>query len=119
MAEPVSGQCVCNAVRFTVAGKPGYVNDCNCSLCRTLGALWAYYASSELDIIGETRGYVRTDLTEPAIAVHHCPICGTTTHWAPLDDGPHPRMGINARLFEDGVTDGVEIRYPDGKSWER
>jgi hypothetical protein len=118
MAGPVNGECLCGAVRYRVARKPDYVNDCNCSLCRKSGALWAYYPSAEIEISGETTGFVRQDMREPALSVHHCPACGATTHWMPLGDGPHARMGVNARLFEDGAMDGVEIRYPDGRSWE-
>ncbi len=116
-AEPISGQCHCGKVRVTVTRAPDYVNSCNCSLCRSLGALWVYYASNEVEISGETRGYVRTDLSPAALVTHHCPTCGTTTHWVPREDGPHPRMGINARLFAEDFLDGVETRYPDGKSW--
>lgn len=117
MSDPLIGQCLCGNVQFQVKQRPEYVNDGNCSLCTKLGALWAYYPSDEIDISGKTRSYVRTDLTEPALTVHHCPTCGATTHWVPLEDGPHRRMGINARLFADGVIGDVEVRYPDCKSW--
>lgn len=72
-------------------------------------------------LTGKTIGYVREDIPEPVIAVHHCPQCGATTHWIPLGiplgNGPHRRMGVNARLMEDGALDCVEVRHPDGLSW--
>jgi len=118
MTDTITGQCVCGAVCFRVVQRPDYLNDCNCTLCRRLGALWAYYRLSEVEITGETTGYVREDLSEPAIAAHHCPRCGTTTHWTPLGDEPDDRMGVNARLFDETAMDGVEIKYPDGRSWD-
>lgn len=117
MTGAISGQCHCGAVRVTVSRSPDYVNECNCSLCRSLGARWVYYASSEVEISGETSGYVRADLSPASLVFHHCPTCGTTTHWSPLKHGPHTRMGMNARLFDEDFTDGIEFRYPDGKNW--
>lgn len=117
--KTISGQCHCGNVCVINARAPDYLNDCNCSLCRRLGALWAYYPSSEVEISGETIGYVREDLSEPAVAVHHCPKCGTATHWIPLSEAPYDRMAVNARLFDETAIDGVEIKYPDGRSWER
>ena len=81
-----------------------------------MGTLWAYYRSDEIRIEGETTAYVRTDIADPRLAVHHCPICGATTHWMPLSDPPHERMGINARLLDPHMIDGVEIRKIDGLS---
>jgi hypothetical protein len=39
------------------------------------------------------------------------------THWTPLTDPPHERMGVNARLFEPGAFDGVPVKHVDGRSW--
>ncbi|MGJ8536930.1 MAG: GFA family protein [Parasphingopyxis sp.] len=114
---PLSGQCHCGNVCITVARAPAYINECNCSLCHSLGASWCYFASNAVEISGHTTGYVRGDLPVAELAVHHCPTCGTTTHWVPLKGGPDPRMGVNTRLFANEEMDGIEIRYPDGKSW--
>lgn len=116
-AGPLSGRCHCGRTRITIPRAPAYINDCNCSLCRSLGALWIYFATSEVEIDGDTTGYVRSDLPVAELSVHHCPACGTTTHWLPLKPGADRRMGVNARLFGNEALVGVEIRYPDGKSW--
>ena len=113
----VKGECICGAVKIT-APAPVFVNDCNCSSCARRGALWAYYPTAEVDIRGGTMPYVRSDIREPALAVHHCATCGVTTHWSRLPGSDDDRFGINARLFDYGTLDGVEVRHCDGRSWE-
>lgn len=113
----VSGQCVCGAVTLE-APAPEFVNSCNCTMCSKLGGLWSYYPGDEVTITGETRAFVRADLTETYLATHHCPVCAAVTHWVPLGDPPHARMGVNARLLEWGTLDGVEVRQCDGRSWD-
>ena len=39
----LSGACHCGTVRVTIPRKPRSVTDCNCSICRRYGVLWAYY----------------------------------------------------------------------------
>jgi hypothetical protein len=118
-----SGACHCGAVHITIAHKPDYLNDCNCSLCTKHAVLWGYYDPAEVSISGETRPYIRADLPEPAIALHFCDTCACITHWLLLEtfadahrDMP-PRMGINIRLFAEEAVEGVEVRFPDGRSW--
>ena len=38
----IRAACHCGAVRITVEPDPTWVGDCNCSICRRYGALWAY-----------------------------------------------------------------------------
>lgn len=55
--------CHCGAVRLRVAFALERVTDCNCSICRRLGVLWAYYAPAQVTITGlnSTAAYVRRD----------------------------------------------------------
>lgn len=92
-------------------GRPASVADCNCSLCTRLGTLWAYYPDADVAIAGTTVAYVWGDRT---IGIHHCPVCGCTTHWRLLA-APRDRIGINARLLDGGTT-GAEVRRHDGAS---
>ncbi len=108
----IAGSCHCGAVTLDVPPAE-YVNECNCTLCVKLGGIWAYYPPDQVRIAGATVGYVRRDTATPAILTHHCPVCGATTHWQPIGDAPRDRMGVNARLFEDGALDGVEVRRID------
>jgi hypothetical protein len=35
--------CHCGAISLSVPSEPEYLIDCNCSICRRYGALWALY----------------------------------------------------------------------------
>jgi hypothetical protein len=119
----LNGTCHCGAVSITLQAPPSYMNDCNCSLCRKAGAVWGYYQSREVAVAGATRAYRRKDNPDPAVDLHFCALCGSTTHWmltpAFVATAPDPqRMGVNMRLFDSEDLGGVELRYPDGKAWD-
>jgi hypothetical protein len=113
----IEGSCHCGAVRLRVAVAPSDVTECNCSICRRLGARWAYYSPSEVEMprAGSTQPYVWGDRM---LAFHRCKACGVTTHWQSLD-GAKDRMAINARIMSDLDWDKVRIRHFDGAAtWE-
>ncbi|MEO8927530.1 MAG: GFA family protein [Caulobacteraceae bacterium] len=110
----IEASCHCGAVRLQVARAPESVTDCNCSICRRLGVLWAYYRPDEVELIaapGAVTAYVRGDME--ALAFHHCKVCGCATHWANLDPTAE-RMGVNARLMDPAVLAGAKVRRLDG-----
>lgn len=118
----MTGQCACGAVSVTITQRPLFINDCNCSLCRKVGASWGYFSSADVSAEGNTSQFSRSDKGESAVAVHSCSICGTTTHFALTEDfkEQHPgvdQMGVNMRLFDPEELNGVEVRYPDGRAW--
>ena len=102
-------------------GRPEFVHDCNCTLCRKSGARWGYYPPAQVAIVGETRGFVRTDKADAGAEVHSCPTCGATTHFVLTAEmvAQHGNsiIGINTRLADDAALAGVEVRYPDGRAW--
>ena len=108
----IEATCHCGAVRLTVPEAPTSVTECNCSICRRLGARWAYYAPSNVRMptAGSTQPYVWGDRM---LAFHRCRSCGVTTHWQSLD-GSQGRMAINARLFENLDWDTMPVRQFDG-----
>ncbi len=109
----LDGSCHCGAVRLEVERAPTEVTTCNCSICRRLGTLWAYYPTAAARVIGTTTTYRRGDQT---IEFHHCPTCGCTTHWSPLPHRDEDRMGINARLLAPEVVAAARVRRLDGSS---
>jgi hypothetical protein len=117
----VSGQalvasCHCGRARITLPRKPDQILHCNCSLCAKTGFQGAYFSSEELQIEGEFDSYVRADSNPACLATHRCRHCGIVTHWTPLTDPPHERMGVNARLLEPGMLDDVPVREVNGRS---
>lgn len=111
------GRCHCGACTIHLPRAPEYVGQCNCSLCRTSGFRGVYFSSEELEITGEFDSYVRTDLDEAFLRNSRCRQCGTPTHWEPLTEPPHERMGVNANLFAPAALEGVPVREIDGASW--
>jgi hypothetical protein len=109
----VQGSCHCGAVTLDVARAPTEVTSCNCSICRRLGTLWAYYAPADVRVTGATATYQWGDKT---IDFHHCATCGCTTHWSPRDNRAADRMGINARLLAPEVQTAARVRRLDGAS---
>lgn len=118
----MQASCLCGAVRVSLARKPEYINDCNCSLCRRAGGAWGYYSNQDVNISGETSYFLRSDIENPAVAAHFCPSCGTSTHWALSEayQRANPgldRVGVNMKLFAPKDLIGIEIRFPDGDGW--
>ncbi len=109
-----TGHCHCGAVTLTIPRAPDYINECSCSLCRTLGARWGYFPPAEVTLTGDPIAYVRTDIDEAVLGTHHCGVCGTITHWAAREGYDFGRMGINMRLFPLDVAAGVEVRQVGG-----
>lgn len=110
-------RCHCGRATIRLARKPDYIVHCNCSLCRASGFEGIYYSSGELAISGAFDGYVRDDLDEACLRTLRCKHCGIVTHWEPLSEPPHERMGVNARLVDPALLAGVEVRQVDGRSW--
>ncbi|WP_233350464.1 GFA family protein [Henriciella barbarensis] len=118
----MTANCLCGAVHITIAAKPDFIFDCNCSLCRKTGAAWGYFKPESVSAKGETIGYARSDKALAAVDVHSCTACGATTHWVRTDEFRNQHqvndmVGVNMRLFDPDQLDGVPVQFPDGKNW--
>ena len=113
----MTGNCQCGAVTVSATHKPSYVNFCDCSLCAKSGGVWGYYERRDVTIEGKTSSYRRSDYDEPAVEMHFCPECGTTTHWITTEHFDGDKVGVNARIFEPCDLTGIEARFLDGRNW--
>jgi hypothetical protein len=115
----LSATCHCGAVRVEIARRPTEVTNCNCSICRRLGTLWAYYEAGAVMVHGHpehTDEYIQGDQT---LRIVRCRTCGCTTHWEPLDAKRHTRLGVNIRNFQPEDIAEVRIRLLDGAdTWQ-
>ncbi|HKD23282.1 MAG TPA: hypothetical protein VKB71_14800 [Rhizomicrobium sp.] len=102
--------CHCGAVRLEIVRAPTEVTDCNCSICRRYGVLWAYYAPQDVRVSGATDIYMWDD---KSVEFHRCKVCGCFTHWAPADK-TRGRMGANARLMAPEVLAAARVIHFDG-----
>ena len=114
----IDASCHCGAVHMEIEMPPATATDCNCSLCRRYGVLWAYYSPKQVRIIaaGDATDIYMWD--DRSIEFHRCKICGCTTHWASVDKSLD-RMGVNARLMEPNVLAAVRVRKLDGAVSEK
>ena len=114
----LTGTCHCGDVRIEIPTQPAAATLCNCSICRRLGALWAYYKVGTVRIVGHpehTDGYVWGDKTLRTV---RCRRCGCITHWEPLEPKPDAHMAVNVRNFDPAELDELRIRRFDGAvSW--
>jgi hypothetical protein len=109
----IEASCHCGAIRITCDGAPAEVTDCNCTLCRRYGVLWAYYSPAEVHLHpleGATEIYLRGERSKE---FHRCKVCGNVTHWRAIDRGLD-RMGVNARLMDPDVVTSARTRFLDG-----
>jgi hypothetical protein len=110
----LSGTCHCGAISVEVPTRPEKVTLCNCSLCRRVGALWAYYPVATVKVTGHpehTDAYIWGDRTLGTLRCRHC---GCVTHWEPLERGPDAHMAVNVRNFDPNELDNLRIRRFDG-----
>jgi hypothetical protein len=113
--------CLCGQVRIATEKQPDYIHECNCTLCTKSGARWAYYHPSEVSVEGATNTYSRQDKDDPAAEIHFCPACGATTHFTLTESAVskfgNSMMGVNMWLADEKDLAGVELRFPDGRTW--
>ena len=112
----ITGRCACGQVTLALPRLPEKINICNCGLCRPTGMACGYYRPDEPVIAGETRGFVRSDLSDVWLTLHFCPDCGSATHWTPAEGKAIDRMGVNMRLFPQDDLAGVPVFYQDGRA---
>lgn len=108
--------CHCGVVSVTIPRAPETLTNCDCSICRRYGTLWAYYRQCEVVVAGATTSYAWGVKT---LRFVRCAACGCVTHWEPSSARRDDRIGVNARLFEPGQLGAPRIRRLDGAVTER
>lgn len=113
-----AASCRCSAVRLELGERPESLTDCNCSICRRYGALWAYYPGALVRVSAEPDALEPYRTEEGTLAFNHCRRCGCVMFWR--RDGKDNRIGVNARMMSPDDLVGVPIRLLDGaSSWRR
>jgi len=123
---PTLLSCHCGAVQFELAHPPETVTECNCSFCRRVGVLWAYYTADEVrqldtssrdpasrEPLRETTATQTYAWNGRHVDFHRCITCGCLTHWVPRAAGRKQR-GFNARLLDPEILAAARLRHKDG-----
>ena len=111
----IQASCHCGVVVLDITEASSEVTDCNCSICRRYGVLWAYYSPKQVQLLPPdpvTDIYMWDDRS---IAFHRCRNCGCVTHWSAVDKTVD-RMGVNTRLMALDVVARARVRRFDGAS---
>ena len=106
--------CHCGAITIALPRRPRTLTDCNCSLCRRYGVLWAYYKASDVRVRaarGAQSSYRWAARTTRFVRCRHC---GCVTHWEEVKKSGPARMGVNARNLDPQVLQGIRVRHLDG-----
>jgi hypothetical protein len=114
----ISGSCHCGAVRIGLAAAPATAVQCNCSICRRNGALWAPFAPSTVVIDGHPVSTEAYEWGDRSIRTMRCRHCGCVTHWEPTPGAAAATSGttlcVNLRNFELETIGPVRLRRFDG-----
>ena len=112
----LTATCHCGAVRVTVPRTPRTVTDCNCSICRRYGVLWAYYKASTVRVEAAPKATRDYSWGRKNLRFVRCATCGCVMCWERISPHPENRMGVNARNFEPEVLRSVRVIPLDGAS---
>lgn len=114
----VSGSCHCGDVRITVPLQPRSVTDCNCSICRRYGTLWAYYPHASVRLEAAKKAIAEYRWGDQTLRFARCRRCGCVLLWERLKPTASSRSGVNMRNFEPALVEGLRLRHFDGAaSW--
>ena len=107
--------CHCGAVELAVNFPDGLtgLKQCNCSICRRKGAIMAFTAKENLEVIkGEDKLSLYTYHTHAATH-YFCSVSGIYTHHSPRSN---PNVyGVNVGCIEGVDMDNLgEIQHIDG-----
>ena len=114
----IRATCHCGAISIAIDTAPTEVTDCNCSVCRRYGVLWAYYAPRQVRLEPPDAATDIYRWGEGRTIFHRCRRCGCLSHWAAADPA-RDRMGVNARLMPPDVLARARVRHLDGAdTWQ-
>jgi len=114
MKLAIQGTCLCQAVQLGAARLPRQVTQCNCSVCRRYGTLWAYYRRSAVSIVAPRGGLESYSVRARGLKFVRCRSCGCVIYWDAPGKGRDQRMGINTRLLDHAVMADVPVKVLDG-----
>jgi hypothetical protein len=117
-----TASCHCGKVSLELQKRPRKLTQCNCSLCRRYGALWAYSQRRWVRVRASRNQLDRYSWLGRRFEFFRCATCGCVTHYqrtAGRPDGSD--MGaVNLRNIDDpAIIADLPIRLLDGAaSWK-
>ncbi len=108
---PLTGGCLCGAIRYEITAEPIGVNHCHCSICRrAAGAPFITWVTIAGDAFTFTSGTPAYFQSTPDVQRGFCRDCGTTLTYANIT---HPEEAdITAATLDD-----PELVTPEDHIW--
>jgi len=113
----LTGTCHCGAVRVTIPRKPRTVTDCNCSICRRYGVLWAYYRAASVKVEAKRGATESYSWGRKHLRFVRCTTCGCVVCWQMVRPKRNAYTGVNYRNFDLKLLESVRRKPLDGASW--
>jgi len=110
----LTASCHCGTVKVSVPRKPRTLTNCNCSMCRRYGVLWAYYKDSDVQLDAPEGAIDRYDWGRKSQDFIRCKTCGCVIQWKKKEVGPKTWTGVNARNFSPEAIGKAKILLLDG-----
>jgi len=111
---PISGGCLCRAVRYVISAAPIVTRVCWCRVCQYIGAgsgtVNACFPSAALTVHGELRDFPSTADSGSRMHRRFCPSCGTHLFSA-AEVRPH------LVFVRAGTLDDPEVAQPAMTIW--
>ena len=89
---PVTGGCLCQAVRYTISAEPIVIRECWCRVCQYLGAgssaVNACFPSAAVQVRGALTDYRSQADSGNPMRRSFCPACGTPV-FSVAESRPH------------------------------
>lgn len=123
-ATPLTGRCLCGAVRYSVTGKPRSPAVCHCEDCRRQsGSAFSVFfvvRDDELDLTGDLASYVTTgEDNQLRRERRFCPACGSPV-LSRLEEMPGVTF-LKAGTLDDAdrVRPSIEFYRSSAQRWVR
>lgn len=116
MSTTHHGSCHCGRVTFELTSRLDVVMECNCSICRRKGAIWAGATEAELRITGGETELTLYEFGTQTAKHYFCRHCG-------IQPFSHPRLDpalwvVNLRCVDGLDLSSLKIGLFDGVHWE-
>lgn len=123
-AKPITGGCLCGAVRYEASEAPFWIGYCHCDMCkRAFGGPFALYVNFRKQAVRYTKGVPSLYQSSNFVERGFCSNCGTPLVYqyragtpegdSPIDADPYPKIARSEIVgFGIGSLDCPEAFQP-------